>query len=203
LAGIFDWAFMQSASRDAASAWTNHGARRIQFGRFEANLATGELHRSGLRVRLQSQPFKLLAILVERPGDLVSREELQRELWGDDTNVDFDHSLSMAVNKVREALGDSAENPRFIETLAKRGYRFIAPVTAIASDAVSAPGADRATARETAPAAIVDLPSTPASPPDSANAAFPTSKPKRNVWPWVAAGLAVICLVEGIVLLLR
>lgn len=103
-------------------------AARIRFGVFEVDLEAGELYRSGLRVRLQSQPFRLLAVLVEHAGELVSRELLQRELWGDDTTVDFDHSLGIAVNKLRDALGDAAENPRFIETLAKRGYRFIAPV---------------------------------------------------------------------------
>jgi Tol biopolymer transport system component/DNA-binding winged helix-turn-helix (wHTH) protein len=104
---------------------------RVQFGIFEADLRTGELHRSGTRVRLQSQPFKLLALLIEHPGEVVSRETLQRDLWGADTTVDYDHSLGIAVNKLREALGDSAENPRFVETLAKRGYRFIAPVKVV------------------------------------------------------------------------
>ncbi len=107
------------------------GEHRVQFGIFEADLKAGELRRSGIRVRLQSQPFKLLSVLVEHPGEVVSRETLQRELWGGDTTVDFDHSLGIAVNKLREALGDSAENPRFVETLAKRGYRFIAPVKAV------------------------------------------------------------------------
>lgn len=104
---------------------------RVQFGIFEADLTAGELRRSGVRVRLQSQPFKLLTVLVEHPGEVVSREALQHELWGADTTVDFDHSLGIAINKLREALGDSAENPRFIETLARRGYRFIAPVKTV------------------------------------------------------------------------
>ena len=99
----------------------------MQFGIFEADLQAGELRRSGVRIRLQGQPFKLLAALLERPGEVVSREALQQRLWGSDTTVDFDHSLGIAVNKLREALGDHAENPRFVETLAKRGYRFIAP----------------------------------------------------------------------------
>lgn len=107
----------------------NHPASgRISFGVFEADLSAGELYRSGFRVRLQSQPFKLLAILLQHAGEVVTRETLQLELWGTDTTVDFDHSLGIAVNKLREALGDSAENPRFVETLAKRGYRFMAPV---------------------------------------------------------------------------
>ena len=106
----------------------NGGARRVQFGVFEVDRSTGELRRSGVKVRLQGQPFKLLAALLDQPGEVVSREELQQQLWGGATTVDFDHSLGIAVNKLREALGDSAENPRFVETLARRGYRFIAPV---------------------------------------------------------------------------
>ena len=102
---------------------------RVRFGLFEANLETGELRKSGTRIRIQAQPFRILSILLERPGEVVSREEIQHRLWGTDTIVDFDHSLGTALNKIREALGDSAENPRFIETLARRGYRFIAPVT--------------------------------------------------------------------------
>ncbi len=91
-----------------------NGARRVQFGIFEADLEAGELRRSGVRVRLQSQPFKLLAALLEQPGEVVSRESLQQlELWGADTTVDFDHSLGIAVNKLREALGDSRREPAF------------------------------------------------------------------------------------------
>ena len=89
---------------------------------------SGELRRSGVRVRIQSQPFKVLAALLEQPGAVVTREELQHRLWSEGTTVDFDHGLGIAVNKLREALGDSADNPRFVETLARRGYRFLAPV---------------------------------------------------------------------------
>lgn len=102
----------------------------IRFGLFEAYPETGELRKSGIRIRLQAQPFRILMILLERPGEVVTREEIQQRLWGADTIVDFDHSLGTAINKIREALGDSAENPRFLETLARRGYRFIAPVLA-------------------------------------------------------------------------
>jgi Tol biopolymer transport system component/DNA-binding winged helix-turn-helix (wHTH) protein len=101
---------------------------RIRFGVFETDLRAGELRKFGIRIKLQSQPFKLLAILLSHAGEIVTREELQQQIWGSETVVNFDHSLGTAVNKVREALGDSAENPRYIETLAKRGYRFIAPV---------------------------------------------------------------------------
>jgi Tol biopolymer transport system component/DNA-binding winged helix-turn-helix (wHTH) protein len=105
---------------------------RFRFGLFEADAESGELRKSGIRVRLQAQPFRVLVCLLERPGEVVTREEIQQRLWGSDTIVDFDHSLGTAINKLREALGDSAENPRFIETLARRGYRFLAPVTVVA-----------------------------------------------------------------------
>lgn len=106
----------------------NHSAKFVRFGVFEADLSAGELRKNGARVRLQEQPFQLLAYLLARKGTVVTREELREKLWPADTFVDFDHSLNTAVNKVREALGDSATAPRFVETLAKRGYRFIAPV---------------------------------------------------------------------------
>lgn len=102
---------------------------RVKFGVFEADLKSGELRRSGVRVRIQSQPFRVLTVLLEARGEVVTREELHERIWGKNTTVDFDHSLGIAINKLREALGDSAENPRFVETLARRGYRFIAPIT--------------------------------------------------------------------------
>jgi Tol biopolymer transport system component/DNA-binding winged helix-turn-helix (wHTH) protein len=106
---------------------------RLTFGLYEVDLQSGELWKAGFRIKLQSQPFKVLAVLLERPGQVVLREELQERLWGKDTVVDFDHSLGTAINKIREALGDSADNPRFIETLSRRGYRFIAPVNVVES----------------------------------------------------------------------
>jgi len=102
--------------------------RIVRFGVFELDLNAGELRKSGVKMRLQGQPFQVLAVLLERAGEVVSREELQQKLWPADTFVDFDHSLNTAINKVREVLGDSASSPRFVETLARRGYRFIAPV---------------------------------------------------------------------------
>ena len=107
------------------------GSGRIRFGAFETDLRAAELRKFGIRIKLQSQPFKLLTILLSKAGEVVSREELQQQIWGSETVVNFDHSLGSAVNKVREALGDTAENPRYIETLAKRGYRFIAPVVPV------------------------------------------------------------------------
>jgi len=111
---------------------------RVRFGIFEADLRTGELRKRGVRVRLQEQPFQVLAALLATPGDLVTREELQSRVWTTDTFVDFDHGLNKAVNKIREALADSAESPRFVETVARRGYRFIADVTVVDLQSVPA-----------------------------------------------------------------
>ncbi len=157
-----------------STATQKSGASRVQFGIFEADFSTGELRRSGVRVRLQSQPFKLLWVLIKHQGEVVSRETLQNELWGADTTVDFDHSLGIAVNKLREALGDSAENPRFVETLAKRGYRFIAPVKTI----------DEHTAGD-----------------EPVAAALTRNSIRRSLW--LAAGLAIVCIALGLALVLR
>ena len=100
----------------------------VRFGQFELDLRAGELRKEGVRVKLQEQPFQVLAMLLEHPNQVVTREEIQSKLWPADTFVDFDHSLNRAINKLREALDDSADQPRFIETLAKRGYRFLAPM---------------------------------------------------------------------------
>jgi cholera toxin transcriptional activator len=106
----------------------NSPSRIVRFGIFELDLAAGELRKNGAKLRLQEQPFQVLALLLERAGEVVTREGLREKLWPADTFVDFDHSLNTAVNKLRETLGDSASSPRYIETLARRGYRFIAPV---------------------------------------------------------------------------
>ena len=108
-------------------------SRVFRFGVFEANSASGELRKSGVRLRLQDQPFQVLVIFLERAGEVVGREELRQKLWPADTFVDFDHSLNTIINKLREVLGDSAANPRFIETLAKRGYRFMVPVELVST----------------------------------------------------------------------
>ncbi len=110
---------------------TIENLERIAFGTFEVDLQAGELWKAGFRVRLAGQPFKVLVTLLERPGEVVSREELQAHIWKSNTNVDFERAISGTINKIREALGDSAENPRFVETLPKRGYRFIAPVRSV------------------------------------------------------------------------
>src|SRR5713101_5078519 len=107
---------------------------RIAFDRFDVDLRSGELRQNGRRLRLQEQPFQLLALLLERPGEVVTREQICRKLWQADTFVDFDHSLGTAINKIREALGDSADRPRFVETLPRRGYRFIGKIVASNGD---------------------------------------------------------------------
>jgi DNA-binding winged helix-turn-helix (wHTH) protein/Tol biopolymer transport system component len=114
----------------------SNGHSRPGFGLFEADLSSGELYRRGRKISLQEQPFRVLAMLLERPGELVTREEVRKRLWPDGTFVDFDEGLDTALKKLRYALGDSAQNPTFIETLPRRGYRFIAPVT---NDAVGLP----------------------------------------------------------------
>jgi DNA-binding winged helix-turn-helix (wHTH) protein len=102
--------------------------KTIRFGVFEVDLAAGELRKNGNRIRLQEQPFQILVCLLDRAGEVITREDLRQKLWPADTFVDFDHSLNTAINKLREALGDSASSPRYVETLARRGYRFLAPV---------------------------------------------------------------------------
>lgn len=130
--------------------------RKFAFGLYEADPRSGELRKSGMKLRIQEQPFRILIELLERPGELVTREELRLKLWPADTFVDFDHGLNTAINKLREVLGDTANNPRFVETLARRGYRFIAPVKIIG---------------ESAPPATAPVPAPPtASTPQVANA---------------------------------
>jgi DNA-binding winged helix-turn-helix (wHTH) protein/tetratricopeptide (TPR) repeat protein len=103
----------------------------LRFGVYEVDVRAGELRKQGARIKLQEQPFHVLTVLLQRPGEVLTREELRNQNWPADTFVDFDNSLNTAINKLREALGDSADNPRFIETLPRRGYRFIAPVTGV------------------------------------------------------------------------
>jgi DNA-binding winged helix-turn-helix (wHTH) protein len=131
----------------------------VRFGPYEADLTTGELRRDGTRVPLQDKPFQILALLLRRPGELVTREELRAQLWPADTFVDFEHGLNTAVKKLRQALDDSADTPRFVETLPRRGYRFLGPVSGgrFAAEDASPPPAHQST----------DMPG-PAWPPHSA-----------------------------------
>jgi len=133
--------------------------RTIRFGAYELDVRAGELRKNGLRVKLQDQPFQVLSMLLERPGELVTRDELRAKLWPDGTFVDFEHSLNTSVKKLREALGDQADNPRFVETLHRRGYRFIAPVngneSAFAQEALPASTVTRRQVRKNSRALIV------------------------------------------------
>src|SRR5580692_6508296 len=106
----------------------------VRFGTYEVSLQSGEVRKAGLRIRVQQQPLKLLEILLEHPGEVVTREELRSRVWPNESFGDFDQALNIAIGKLRSALGDSAENPRFIETLPKRGYRFIAEVSVLDTD---------------------------------------------------------------------
>jgi len=113
-----------------------HSRRLVRFGTYEVDLSAGELKKCGIRLKLSGQPFQVLTILLEQPGTIVTREELQKRLWPD-TFVDVDHNLNTAINKIREVLGDSADSPRFVETLPRRGYRFVAQVES--TDAAKTP----------------------------------------------------------------
>src|SRR5215470_6878200 len=115
--------------------------KAVQLGELELDLKAGELRKNGVRVKLQEQPFQVLRILIEHAGEVVTKEELQQRIWPSDTFVDFDHGLHSAITRLREALGDSAESPRFIETLPRRGYRFIAPVK-VAGDSAAPEAAE-------------------------------------------------------------
>src|SRR5215475_2698273 len=159
----------------------NDPSGRLRFGVFEVDLRTGELTKRGLRIRLQEQPFQVLAMLLEKPGELVTREELREKIWGR-TVVDFDHGVNKAINKIREALGDSAENPRFVETVARRGYRFLADVTPVDTvvDRQPEPETDGlAPPADSPPAGVVD-PGTP-----------PKLRPRFPAWTGVGLGLGL------------
>src|SRR5262250_2134241 len=119
----------------------NFKGRRARFGAFEVHLRSGQLYKHGIRLRLQDQPFQVLALLLEHPGELVTREELREKLWPADCFVDFDTGLNNAIKKLRDALGDSAEEPRYIETMPRRGYRFIPRVENCNGDLPVAPTA--------------------------------------------------------------
>jgi len=173
-------------TRSTRSDMSGNG-RPISFGVFEIDLHTGELRKQGLRIKLRDQPFQILLLLLANPGEVVSREELQKKLWPADTFVDFDRGLNKAVNHLRDALGDSAESPRFIETLPKRGYRFIAPV-----DAGSPNGHPLEATLETQPA-LADQPER-----------WATQSLKRKPsarLPWMIAALAsVVAAICGVLL---
>src|ERR1700722_1898200 len=131
-------AWSRRCENPGAMPHPNHSARCLRFGVFEADLAARELTKQGKLLPLQEQPFQLLAMLLEKPGALVTREELRARLWPQ-TVVDFDHGLNKAISKIRDTLGDSAENPRFIQTVARRGYRFLAEVREVGAEPAAHP----------------------------------------------------------------
>jgi cholera toxin transcriptional activator len=144
---------------------TGQAARRVfRFGVFEADEAGAELRKHGIRIKLHAQPFQVLLMLVERPEEIVTREEMRQRLWGQDTFVDFDHALNSAVNKIRDALNDSAAQPRYVETVSGKGYRFIAPVSQVDSPVVEAPGSTEAAAAAPVRAALSTPEELPAPP---------------------------------------
>ena len=125
----------------------NRSPAVFRFGVFEVDLRAGELRKQGVRIKIQEQPFLVLTILLHRPGELVTRDELRSQIWHSDTFVDFNNGLNTSINRLRDAIGDSADNPRFVETIPKRGYRFIAPVTAVVQPAMPIEGAKATEAR--------------------------------------------------------
>jgi cholera toxin transcriptional activator len=135
---------------------SNREARLLRFGVFEVDLDAGELRKKGARIRLQEQPFQVLTMLLQNAGQVVTRDQLREKIWPADTFVDFDHSLNTAINKIRESLGDSASSPRFVETLARRGYRFIASVDNVAAPAASSSPRTHDSEHD------IDIPTTPA-----------------------------------------
>ena len=177
---------------------------RFRFGVFELDGRTGELRKSGARVRLAGQPLRLLERLLDRPGDLVTREELERELWSDDTFVDFEHNLNSAMKRLRAALGDSAEHPRFIETLPRRGYRFLAPVERVGI-AEAASQIDRVVP---APTDVVRSPPDVAphedgAPPSRALATGPPAGARGSVVRWLAPAAVLLLIAAALLLYVR
>src|SRR6266700_1771457 len=130
--GVWDWGLWEVLDSHAKPKCAMEPLRHtsvVRFGTYEVSLQSGEVRKAGVKIRVQQQPMKLLEILLERPGEVVTREELCGRVWADESFGDFDQAVNIAIGKLRRALGDSAENPRYIETLPKRGYRFIAEVS--------------------------------------------------------------------------
>ena len=179
----------------------NGNSSSVRFGVFEANLASAELRKSGQKIKLQEQPFQVLTILLENPGEVVTREQFRATLWPADTFVDFDHGLNAAIKRLRDALGDSADSPRFVETLARRGYRFIAPVTRAGTKTGTGMGTGRM--RQALPALRPDVtpePLTSAARVVAAEpnvAVFSSARPNFFVRHWVLAVGAAALLVAG------
>ena len=179
---------------------TQNVSNRARFGSFEVDLYTHELWKFGTRLKLVGQPFEILAVLLSKPGELVTREELRARLWPADTFVDFNHGLNAAVNKLREALNDSADNPRFVETLPRRGYRFIATIEWLpANPTAIVATVPPVTVSPVPPVAI--LPQVPPSPSLGSQTGMETSS--KNKWPrfFMGAAVLVTLLLAGTLLL--
>jgi DNA-binding winged helix-turn-helix (wHTH) protein/Tol biopolymer transport system component len=169
----------------------------VRFGIFEANLASAELRKNGQRIKLQEQPFQVLTILLENPGEIVTREQFRATLWPADTFVDFDHGLNAAIKRLRDALGDSADSPRFVETLSRRGYRFIAPVTLPRNGNGNGNGDHGSTGAGAA--SVTPVPLTPA-PPNAAEVPSPAVASARTsffVRHWALALIGAALLIAG------
>src|SRR5215470_11550531 len=153
----------------------------FRFGLFEADPESGELLKQGEHLRLQDQPFRMLILLLQRPGEVISREELREKLWRENTFVEFDNGLNVAVKKIRDALGDRAENPRFVETIPRRGYRFIAPVSIKVKEGAQ--------------------PSRPPSALEDSKSEHQAQAPARHKWRYSgwAAGLVVIAVASAMI----
>src|SRR5215472_9028979 len=143
--------------------------RIVQFGLFELDLDAAELRKSGIRIKLQEQPFQILSMLLERPGAVITREELQKKLWPGDTFVDFDLSLNSAVKKLRQALNDDSENPRYVETLYRRGYRFIGSINGSSGNGTQ-------TVDSALPTSTPVIPSSAPTPPQTTVTSFPRKR---------------------------
>jgi len=156
-------------------------SKLIRFGLYEVDLTARELRRNGALVKLQDRPFAVLAVLLERPGEVVTRDEFRRRLWSADTFVDFDASLNTSVNKLRQALSDNAENPRSIATAGRRGYRFIAPASAVKAD----------TAVPEAPLPV---------PLPASNTTAPVGKTRRRLWTYAVLGISAIALAAAVII---
>ena len=181
---------------------TEMPSKSVRFGVYEVDLRSSELRRQGRKIKLQEQPCRILAILLEQRGEVVTREELRKRLWSDDTFVDFDHSLNTAIMRLREALGDSSDNPLFIETLPRHGYRFIAPV-----EEVTAPEQEKHPEGATAAASESQLPVE-----ESVQVSPSLREPARQQpkgrqiglrWALVLGGLLTLCVLTLVGLMLR
>src|SRR5712692_6783741 len=160
-------------------------SRRVRFGTFEIDLTAGELHKQGLKIRLQDRPFQVLAMLLEHPGEVVTREDLRRRLWPADTFVDFDVGLNTAIKKLRDALGDTPDSPRFVETLPRKGYRFIAPIENGGGEG----------ARTAPPYSAAGVKESPAAPLQRSVAAVPVpSGAQRRLWALLLSVVGLVCI---------